>query len=74
MTSYISDKENPNKSLLATVEEQYVENGGNENMAKEVDKLLQQYPELTNEKEQILTMLKTYYSQGFLKGYLDVIQ
>lgn len=70
----MGDYNSTNESLLANIEEQYTKNGGNENMEKELDKLLEKYPELTNKKEEILTILKTEYSKGFLAGYLDVIQ
>ena len=69
-------KYTPQQNFLDNVEEQYIKNGGNENMAKELDKLIEKYPELINEndKENLLTILKTKYCQGFLDGYLEVIQ
>jgi outer membrane protein assembly factor BamD (BamD/ComL family) len=62
------DKE---KDLLVTVEEYYSKNGGDENMAKELDKVLEQYPEFMDKKEELLSELKINYCKGFLDGYTE---
>ena len=62
------DKE---KDLLVTVEEYYSKNGGDENMAKELDKVLEQYPEFMDKKEELLSELKMNYCKGFLDGYAE---
>jgi hypothetical protein len=61
-------------SLIVNIEEQYTKNGGNENFTNELDKLIEQYPELLNEKEKLLTIFKIHYCQGFLEEYLEVIE
>lgn len=70
----MSSKYTPQQNFLDNVEEQYIKNGGTENMEKELDKIIENYPELKNEKENLLSILKTKYCQGFLDGYLKVIQ
>jgi hypothetical protein len=70
----MNPKYTPQQNFFDNVEEQYVKNGGIENMEKELDKIIENYPELKNEKENLLSILKTKYCQGFLDGYLKVIQ
>jgi len=62
------DKE---KDLLVTIEEYYSKNGGDENMAKELDKVLEQYPKFMDKKDELLSVLKMNYCQGFLDGYTE---
>lgn len=56
-------------TLFQFVLQSFDENGGNENILVEVEKLIQLYPQYTDKKWIFLQIMKEKYSIGFVEGY-----
>jgi hypothetical protein len=66
----IYEKNGVEKSELEIVYDAYDKNGGAQNMERNLDSLLENYPTLKDYKLFFLDVLKQSYCVGFLEGYL----